>query len=271
MKTCKCLLLRKWFGLALLAALAMAVAGPSWAQTAAPDQIAAAFTKNFDLQFTSINRATTGLNGTQQATLPAIPGIDSVPNFSGVYSTPGFTSSGAPNSTWLFNTLGNTPANGGTTNLEAPIVPVALDFRNADGSPRYVRVVNGRAIVCGTSVEPGCKRLFFDPTPFIQPVLDSPVFSNSNYTSSAAPTQFADAVQRAEYQGAPDDWHTLLSPSVNDGDQARCYLRNREGLGGKLQLLVCFESQWELLFFCSAGCERISSGVVPVDFDLPAR
>jgi hypothetical protein len=58
METCKCVLLRKWFGLALLAALAMAVAGPSWAQTAAPDQITAAFTKNFDLQFTSINRAT---------------------------------------------------------------------------------------------------------------------------------------------------------------------------------------------------------------------
>jgi hypothetical protein len=93
MERCRCVWLRKWFGLAWLGALAMAVAGPSWAQTAAPDQITPAFTKNFDLQFTSINRTTTGLNGTQQATLPGIlPGIDSVPNFSGVYSAPGFTS-----------------------------------------------------------------------------------------------------------------------------------------------------------------------------------
>src|SRR5246127_4198928 len=253
METCKCKLLRKWFGLALLAALAMAVAGPSWAQTSAPDQITAALTKNFDLQFTSINRTTTVLNGTQQATLPGIPGIDSVPNFSGAYSTPGFTSSGAPNSTWLFNTLGNAPANGGTTNLDAPIVPVALDFRNADGSPRYVRVVHGRAIVCGTPTEPGCKRLFFDPTPFIQPVLDSPVFSDSNYTSSAAPTQFADAGQRAEYQGAPDDWHTLLSPSVKTTrtmvikQDATCGIG--KGLGGSCSYLFALNPDGSCCFF----------------------
>jgi hypothetical protein len=48
--------------------------------------------------------------------------------------------------------------------------------------------------------------------------LDSPVFSNSNYTSSAAPTQFADAVARAEYfKSAKPDWHTLLAPSVKTG------------------------------------------------------
>lgn len=208
------MLSKYWLGLCLVAALTLLVAGPVLAQTADPDQITAAFTRNFDVQYTSINRAPAGLNGTQQATLPGIPGIDSVLNFSGAYSTPGFLSNGQPNSNWLFNTLGNAPANGGTTTLDAPIVPVALDLRNADGSPRYVKVINGRTITCGTPKEPGCKRLFFDPTPFIQPVLESPVFSNSNYTSSGIPTQFADAVQRAEYQGAPDDWHTLLAPSV---------------------------------------------------------
>jgi hypothetical protein len=273
METCKCVLLRKWFGLALLAALAMAVAGPSWAQTAAPDQITAAFTKNVDPQFTSINRATTGLNGTQQATLPGIPGIDSVPNFSGVYSTPGFTSSGAPNSTWLFNTLGNTPTNGKTTNLDAPIVPVALDFRNADGSPRFVRVVNGRAIVCGTPTEPGCKRLFFDPTPFIQPVLDSPVFSNSNYTSSAAPTQFADAVQRAEYQGAPDDWHTLLSPSVKTmrtmviKQDATCGIG--KGLGGSCSYLFALNPNGSCCFFVLLDVNVFQAELFPSTSTFP--
>src|ERR1700757_2426118 len=114
--------------------IAGVVAAPSavsvWAQDA--DQVTAADVANEHVKFTRVNPKATGLNGTQQATLPGIPGIASVPNFSGAYSTPGFTSSGAPNSTWLFNTLGNTPANGGTTNLDAPIVPVALDFRNAD-------------------------------------------------------------------------------------------------------------------------------------------
>jgi hypothetical protein len=41
---CRLLSLRTWFGLVSLA-LAMAVAGPSWAQTAAPDQITGAHTK----------------------------------------------------------------------------------------------------------------------------------------------------------------------------------------------------------------------------------
>jgi hypothetical protein len=187
------------------------------AQTPDPDQITAKDVAGKSLKFTRINRKADGSNGTQQATLPGIGGVDTVLNFSGAYSTPGFDPSGKPNSNWLFNTLGKRPDAGGTTTINAPIVPVSLDFRNADGSPRFVRVVNGKAITCGTPKEPSCRRLFFDPTPFIEPVLESPVFSNSNYTSSAAPTQFADAVARAEYQGAPDGWHTLLAPSVKTG------------------------------------------------------
>ncbi len=184
-----------------------------------PDQITAADVKGVSLHFTTVNRAAALQNGT--TTLPGIPGIDSVPNFSGAYSTPGFAPTGKPQNNWRFNTLGNAPANGGTTSINAPIVPVSLDFRNADGSERFVRVVRGRAITCGTRREPGCSRLFFDAhtagsggTTFLERILDSPVFSNTNYTSSPVPTQFADAVQRAEYQGAPDDWHTLLVPSV---------------------------------------------------------
>jgi hypothetical protein len=53
---------------------------------------------------------------------------------------------------------------GGTTSLNAPIVPVSLAFRNADGSERFVKVVNGKAITCGIPKEPGCRRLFFDAT-----------------------------------------------------------------------------------------------------------
>jgi hypothetical protein len=43
--------------------------------------------------------------------------------------------------------------------------------------------------------------------------LNSPVFSNSTYDSSPQPTQFGDAVQRAEFNGVEtSDWHTLLAP-----------------------------------------------------------
>jgi hypothetical protein len=50
----------------------------------------------------------------------------------------------------------------------------------------------------------------------VNPVLNSPVFSNSTYTSGPDPTQITDAIQRAEFFNHPmkPDWHTLLSPQV---------------------------------------------------------
>jgi hypothetical protein len=203
----------KCFRITLIAGLAAASAAVS-VQAQDPDQITAADVANARVKFTHVSLAATGKNVTDQATLAGIPGIDSVPNFSGEYVAPGVDPSGKPQDHWFFNTLGNRPELGGTTTLNAPIVPVSLDFRNANGSPRFVKVINGKAITCGTSVEPGCQRLFFDATPFVQPVLESPVFSDANYTSSGVPTQFADAVAKAEYQNAKADWHTLLAPSV---------------------------------------------------------
>ena len=88
---------------------------------------------------------------------------------------------------------------GKTTQVGAPIVAVNLDIRNFDGSPRFV---NG-------------KRLFSDATQFVAPVLSSPVFSKSFYSSSGMPTQFADAIQRAEFiNKADEDWHTVLKSRV---------------------------------------------------------
>ena len=184
------------------------------------------------MKSTRLTAKNDGQNGTTQATLPGIAGIDSVPNFSGVFTAAGVDPNGVPQDNWIFNTLGNPPAAGGTTTINAPVVPVSLDFRNHNGSPRYVRLVNGKSMTCGTAKEPGCHRLFFDPTPFIQPILDSPVFSDFNYTSSDVPTQFADAVARAEYQGAGPGWHTLLAPSVKSG---RTMVINQDGSCGLKQ------------------------------------
>src|SRR5262249_29294321 len=51
-------------------------------------------------------------------------------------------------------------------------------------------------------------------TPFVTPVLNSPVFANALYSSGPTPTQFTDAVQRAQFFNHPmnPDWHTLLNP-----------------------------------------------------------
>jgi hypothetical protein len=89
--------------------------------------------------------------------------------------------------------------NGEITRINAPIVPVSLDLRNADGSPRYV---NGQ-------------RLYYDATQYVAPVLASPVFSNDEYDSSEMPTQFTDALMRAEFfHKADPEWHTILRPRV---------------------------------------------------------
>jgi hypothetical protein len=146
------------------------------------------------------------LNGQGHARF-GLAGIDSISNWNKHYDVNGvgvaFDSNGNPfgvaQHVWYYSMVGNPPELGGTTNINAPIVPVSLDLRNADGTPRFV---NGQ-------------RLFYDVTPFVQPTVNSPVFQNSTYSSSNTPTQFTDAVQRAEFtdQMKPD-WHTILNPSV---------------------------------------------------------
>ena len=110
----------RWLRVSLIASLFMlAVAGSIRAQDPdqiTPDDFAGIGAKNMHLSLPA-----GGQNGAALASLPGIPGIDSVPNFSGQYSTPGFDPTGKPQSNWLFNTLGNAPENGGTTSLNAPI------------------------------------------------------------------------------------------------------------------------------------------------------
>ena len=249
------------------------LAGSAGVRAQDPDAITAADVAGSRLKFTRVNPKAAGMTGTQQATLPGVAGIDSVLNFSGAYSTPGFDSKGNPQSDWFFNTLGKRPDAGGTTTINAPVVPVALDLRNANGSPRFVRVVNGKTITCGTAIEPGCKRLFFDPSPFINPVLESPVFSNAHYTSSVAPTQFADAVARAEYQGAPDDWHTMLAPSVKTmrtmviNQDPTCGIGN--GKGGHCNYRYAVNPDGSCCFFVLIDVATFENELFPPTFQFP--
>jgi hypothetical protein len=121
--------------------------------------------------------------------------LDTVTTFCGSYTVAGFDPNGNPNSQWYFNMVGNAPqqTGAGTTTFHAPIIPVLVQFLNADGA------------IAATS----------DPMPKLQATLNSPVFSNTKFSSSPKPTQFADAVQRAQfYHQAGPNWHTLLDPSV---------------------------------------------------------
>ena len=220
----------------------------------------------------------TGTPSSASATTTGIPGIDSLVNFSGDFFTPGFDPNGNPQNHWFFNTVGNRPELGGTTTLDAPVVPVFLDLRDVNGMPRFVRVNSGskgRAVTCGvgeTDFAKNCHRLLFDPTPFIQPVLDSPVYSNFTYTSSDIPTQFADAVARAEYQIAAPDWHTLLAPSVKNSQtmvinqDPRCGAR---GAAGHCNYLFALNPDGSCCFFVLIDANVFSAKLAPSTFAFP--
>ena len=117
-------------------------------------------------------------------------GIDSIPNWSSYFYYPGVDGNGNLQFTWDYTMVGHAPFGQGnepdwegeTTKIHAPIVPVSVDLRNFDGTPRFV---NGQ-------------RLYYDATQYVKPVLHSPVFQTYQYDSSHRPTQFTDAVQRAE-------------------------------------------------------------------------
>jgi hypothetical protein len=125
--------------------------------------------------------------------------FDSIRTFNGAFQTPGFGPQGRPRYHWFYTIAGGRPEDGGTTRFEAPVIPVSVDLLDWDKS---VRVVKGH-------------KLHYSVKPFIDPVLNSPMFQDSDYTSSDVPTQFVDAVQRASfYSVMQQDWHTLLHPSV---------------------------------------------------------
>jgi hypothetical protein len=139
----------------------------------------------------------------------SVLGVDSLVNFSSYFYFPGAVPTAFGDFaqfTWQYTMVGRAPfgsdSSDHTTVINAPIVPVAIDLRNADGSPRF----------CPTDPT---KRLYRSAVPHVQPLLNSPIFQNARYGSSERPTQYTDAVHRAQFfHQSDDDWHTLLRPSV---------------------------------------------------------
>jgi hypothetical protein len=126
-------------------------------------------------------------------------GIDSIDTFSGEFHASGIGPMGMPQHKWFYTMAGTPPENGGASAFDAPIVPVSVDLLDYDGS---VRVVNGHV-------------LHYSAQPFVNKVINSPIFQNAEYSSSDSLTQFGDAIQRAEfYNVMQPDWHTLLRPVV---------------------------------------------------------
>jgi hypothetical protein len=192
---------------ALALALAPAVLNAQTPAGMADDQLDSSFLNTTNPHTARFNEAAAGGGVLGNRSNGSLLGIDSIPNWSSYFYYPGVDSNGFPVFTWQYTMVGHAPFGQGEegdwegekTRIGAPIVPVNLDLRNFDGSPRFI---NGH-------------RMYVDATQFVAPVLSSPIFSKAFYDSSSTPTQYTDAVQRAEFYGNVDDeWHTLLRPRV---------------------------------------------------------
>ena len=87
-----------------------------------------------------------GLNGKGNIPTPhGFPlGVDTLVNFTDQFEEQGVYFDGSPHHIWEYSMVGNPPEQGGTTTINAPIIPVTLDLRNFDGSPRFV---NGKPLI----------------------------------------------------------------------------------------------------------------------------
>jgi hypothetical protein len=199
------------------AALLLASVGAYGATAVAPDQLDASFLQgkhslHIKNPVSSLSKsqtrafATAALqNGLQTAKKGGgVPGIDSLVNFTGQFTaSQGLDSSGnpIPPSNWIFAMVGNAPGRG-TTTIDAPIIPVAVELLDFDGTQRFV----------------AGQPLFSDPHDKVRLVQGSPVFDNALFTSSRTKTQYTDAVFRAQFfNDIGESWHTLLDPDVKRG------------------------------------------------------
>lgn len=172
-----------------------------------------------------------------------VPGIDSLVNFTGSCQTYGVDSNGVPTSTWTYAMVGQSPRHEAGAVLRAPLIPVVVDLRDSAGKARSV---NGHPLVS-------------DASQYMRPVLDSPIFRPYSDSSSSEPTQYTDAVQRAEFWGhLSDDWHTLLKPKA-DAARTMTLLQDprvwhdRERCGRPLQLPIQPEHRRDLLLLHPRG------------------
>ncbi len=204
-------------------------------------------------------------------------GIDTLPNFSSYFYFPGLSVTpfgAAPQFTWQYSMVGRSPV--GTrdhgdgddalvTRVRAPIVPVIIDLRNFDGSPRFFTRADGVKV-----------RMILDPTPYISNVLASPIFSPTNYSSSSRRTQYTDAVQRAEfYNTAGAGWHTVLVPVVT-APRTMVLIRgtysfNVDAATGQLRYVLVNESVFASALFPSTPTDVTTvMGAAEVSGDVKA-
>lgn len=146
-------------------------------------------------------------NGGLTMAAKAPSSIDTLVNFSGSFTTPGFDGDGNPQSVWPYTMIGRAPEQNRTTRFNAPIIPVTVELLDASGA--VGRTATGAPLRMVTGQDT------------IDLTLNSPVFQKSPTT--AGNVQITDGMMRSQFffragdgDGDRDDqgYHTILDPHV---------------------------------------------------------
>ena len=133
--------------------------------------------------------------------------IDTLTNFSGSFTAPGFDSDGNPQSVWPYTMVGRAPEQNRTTRFNAPIIPVTVELLDRNGNVGTTATGAPLRMVTGQDT--------------IDLTLNSPVFQK--VPTTAGNVQLTDGVMRSEFffragdgDGDRDDqgYHTVLDPHV---------------------------------------------------------
>ena len=148
------------------------------------------------------------VGGHHQGGVPnSVPGVDSVANFGGQFTLPGFDSTGNPQSVWPYTMVGAGPSSNHPTAIRAPVIPTTVELLDATGH-------------VGTTPSGAPLRMVIDQGT-VDATVQSPVFQPFTYNSGRG--QFNDQMMRSmfwsafSHHGNGDDnsgYHTVLAPTV---------------------------------------------------------
>lgn len=176
----------------LLLALLLMTAHAAWAQAPLDNAVAETHTPaEVEDNFLQVSGAQAHFEASNKMSEP----VNATLRRDQIISVPHFTSSFAfQGKTFSYTVVGQAPQRGQTTRISTQLIPISLYFE-------------------GYTDEQG-NPIVLDMMPRMAAVLSSPNFRNASYPTGY--TQFADAVQRAQFfHVMSPEWHTLLeSPRV---------------------------------------------------------